>query len=162
MKVFIDMKLISTDGIELTFQIINYEFPKIKNGIDSNWLKLNIQIKGRGLSINETNPCLLTNELDELTRWLMKLMLGKLETNQYWESLEGNFTFEFGGVKENVFLLKIYLRDNLSVELSRYSLDFLYTDKELSKLIQSLIKFQKKFPVRDKSNIIPPPLPPRK
>ncbi len=156
--IFIDMKLKSTDRTELTFLIVSYEFPNIKSGIDSNWLKLNLQIKGRGINLNETDPCLLTTELNDLVRWLMRLMLGNIETNQYWETLKGNITFEFGGKKENVFLLRIYPRDNFSVGITPFSLEFMYTDRELSKLIQSLIKFQKKFPVRDKLNTLPPPL----
>jgi hypothetical protein len=157
--IFIDMKLTSTDKIELTFLIVGYEFPNIKNGIDSNWLKLNLQIKGRGINLNETDPCLQSSELEELIRWLMRLMLGKFEPNQYWEPIEGNITFEFGGKKENVFLLRIYPRDNFSVGITPFSLEFLYTDKELSKLIQSLIKFQRKYPVRDELNTLPPHLP---
>jgi hypothetical protein len=156
------MNLMSCDGILLKLIIIGYEFPNIKNGIDSNWLKLNLQIKGGGINLNETDPCLLTTELNDLVRWLMKLMLGNLEANQFWEPLEGNITFEFGGKKENVFLLRIYPRDNFSVGITPFWLEFLYTDRELSKLIQSLIKFQKKFPVRDELNTLPPPLIPEK
>ena len=152
------MKLTSTDGIELSFLIKGYEFPQVKSGLDSNWLKLNLQIKGRGINLNQTDPCVQSSELGELIRWLMRLMIGNLEPNQYWEPLEGNLTFEFGGKKENVFLLRIYPRENFSIGQNFFLLEFLYTDKELSKLIQSLIKFQKKFPVRDELNTLPPPL----
>jgi hypothetical protein len=153
------MKIKSIDGVLFKFEIKGYEFPLIKNGIDSNWLKLNVQIHGRGINLNETDPCIQSSELGELIRWLMRLMLGKLEPNQFWEPVEGNFTFEYGGKKENVFLLRIYPRDNFSVGLNPFSLEFLYTDKEISKLIQSLIKFQRKYPVRDELNTLPPHLP---
>jgi hypothetical protein len=83
------MKLTSTDGIELSFLIKGYEFPQVKSGLDSNWLKLNLQIKGRGINLNQTDPCVQSSELGELIRWLMRLMLGNLEPNQYWEPIKG-------------------------------------------------------------------------
>jgi len=158
MQVFIDMKLISTDGIELTFKIVGYEFPEIKKGIDSNWLKLNLEIKGRGINLNETDPSLQASELEELTRWMMRLMLGNLEPNQYWQPLKGNLTFEFGGKKENVYLLRIYTHENFSIGQNFFLLDFLYTDKELAVVVKSLTRYQRDYPVRDISNTLPPPV----
>lgn len=152
------MNLISTDGIELTFEIVGYEFPEIKNGIDSNWLKLNLEIKGRGINLNETDPSLQASELEELTRWMMRLMLGNLEVNQYWQPLEGNLTFEFGGKKENIYLIRIYTHENFSVGLNCFSLDFLYTDRELALVVKSLRRYQKDYPVRDTLNRLPPSL----
>lgn len=158
MQVFIDMKLTSTDGIELNLKILGYEFPEIKNGIDSNWLKLNLEIKGRGINLNETDPSLQASELEELTRWMMMLILGKLEVNQYWQPLEGNLTFEFGGKKENIYLIRIYTHENFSVGLNCFSLDFLYTDRELALVVKSLRRYQKDYPVRDTLNRLPPSL----
>lgn len=158
MQVFIDMKLTSTDGIELNLKILGYEFPEIENGIDSNWLKLNLEIKGRGINLNETDPSLQASELEELTRWMMRLILGKLEVNQYWQPLEGNLTFEFGGKKENIYLIRIYTHENFSVGLNCFSLDFLYTDRELALVVKSLRRYQKDYPVRDTLNRLPPSL----
>jgi hypothetical protein len=148
------MKLTSTDGIILSFHIIGYEHPKITDGIDSNWLNLNIKIKGKGINIDKTDPSLQSSELNELIRWFIKLIIGKLEPNQYWSPLEDTFTFEYGGRKENIYLIRFYPKQKFSPLTPYFQLEFLYSDKELSLLIKSLRKYEKKFPLRDKQTFI--------
>jgi hypothetical protein len=148
------MELTSTDGIQVSFQILGYEYPKINFGIDSNWLNLHLKISGKGLNIDEKDPSLQSSELNDLTRWFIKLLLGKLEPNQYWSPLEDTFTFEFGGRNENIFLIRFYPKQKFSTHTPCFCLEFLYSDKELSILIKSLRKYEKKYPLRDNQSFI--------
>jgi hypothetical protein len=148
MLVFIVMNLISTDGVKLNFKIIGYEFPEIQNGLDSNWLYLNIKIQGEGIFLNETDPSLQTTELNRLNRWFIRMMLGKLKKGETWSPLENTFTFEFIKKEGVTLYFKFHPHQMFSLK-ELFSLEFMVGEKELSKQILNLRKYERLFPTRD-------------
>ena len=142
------MNLTSTDRIELKFKIIGYEFPQIQKGLDSNWLYLNIKIQGKGIFVNETDPSLQTTELNRLSRWLMRMLLGNLKSGETWSPLENTFTFEFIKKKGTTLYFKFHPHQMFSVK-ELFWLEFMMGEKELSKQILNLRKYERLFPTRD-------------
>lgn len=144
------MNIISTDGTILKFNIDGYEFPNVNSGFDSNWLILHLLIKRNRVLLNHKDPSIQTSELLQLVRWFLKMLLGKLVPNQYWSPLEDTFSFEYIGTKEEQFEFRFYPRDVFSVGSGTpFSLEFQYSDKELARIIQTLINLSRKFPIRD-------------
>ena len=148
MIVFIVMNLISKDGVKLNFKIIGYEFPEIQKGLDSNWLYLNIKIQGDGIFLNETDPSLQTTELNRLSRWFMRMLLGNLKSGETWSPLENTFTFEFIKKEGTSINFKFYTHQMFSLK-TRKSLEFMEGEKELAKQILNLRKYERLFPTRD-------------
>jgi len=142
------MNIITKDGIELTFKIIGYEFPEITKGLDSNWLYLNIKIIGKGQFLDETDPSIQTTELNRLSRWLMRMLLGNLKSGETWSPLENTFTFEFIK-KEGVTLYFKFHPHQMFAVKELFSLEFMVGEKELAKQILNLRKYERLFPTRD-------------
>ena len=142
------MNFISTDGIELKLKIIGYEFPEIKKGLDSNWLYLNIKVFGKGQYLDKTDPSLQTTELNRLSRWFMRMLIGKLKEGETWSPLENTFTFEFVKKKGTTLNFKFYPHQMFSLKTLK-SLEFMVGEKELAKQILNLRKYERLFPTRD-------------
>ena len=133
------MKLLTTDGIQLTLRFEPFHDLKSQTLLDSNSINLKVQVIGQGITISNIFPNIQNTDINEFIKWLMKLILGKIEPYQYWEPSIPNFSFSFGGKKGDIFMLRYNSSHNLSGDIVPFSLEFLYTDKEISKFIKSLI-----------------------
>ncbi len=142
------MNILTTDGIKLNLKIIGYEFPEITKGLDSNWLYLNIKIIGKGQFLDETDPSLQTTELNRLSRWFMRMLLGNLKSGETWSPLENTFTFEYVKKEGTSINFKFYPHQMFSIK-NRESLEFMEGEKELAKQILNLRKYERLFPTRD-------------
>ena len=72
------MNLLNRKGDEFRLEIIGYQSPDILDSYwDSNWL--NVRMSGNYLSSlwSVQDPCLLTFEVENLAKWLEKLVLDK-------------------------------------------------------------------------------------
>ncbi len=86
------MLLRGTKNKSFELDIVDYQFPKIKEDYDSNWLMISIKVKGLGESWKVTDPMLLTFEVAELSQWLEDLIDNK-NSSKALDFMEPNLRF---------------------------------------------------------------------
>lgn len=73
-----DAHLTADDGTGLSLSIVGYQFPKLDTEpYDSNWLMVSLAVKHPEGSWKETDPCLLTFEVEQLADWLEAVAQGR-------------------------------------------------------------------------------------
>ena len=144
--------LFKNDECSLKLEIVNYEFPAdggAANSDDRNWLVLRATWTNEdGQIIKDTNSCLLTYELREMTAGLKVLNAG---IREYYESLFAEPYFSVVG--------QLTERDTIALEVTFYLPNTMegeetaeivceMTHAEMKELIGELDKYCAKFPDR--------------
>ena len=81
------MRLTSDDGSLFEMSVGSYQFPDIQNEpYDSNWLLIRIHVVHPRGEWTTVDPCLLTDELEDLANWFGAIAEGKAA------DVEQNFT----------------------------------------------------------------------
>jgi hypothetical protein len=84
-------------GIELSIDIVGYQFPSMHEGFDSNWLMVAGTVTHPKGSWQFTEPCLTTFELDRLATWFDGVVEGRPEPESVYftePSLEFSYVCE--------------------------------------------------------------------
>jgi hypothetical protein len=142
------MKLTSQEDTDLKFEITGYRFLELTNSVESNSLNLKIEI---GFSENRSvgkELSLEISELDNLSRWFMKILLNNLSKGETWSPLNNAFKFEFIKDTGSSHIFRFYCILIKNSDQNIEFLEFKVNDKELSKQIQHLLRYQRSFPAR--------------
>ena len=143
--------LFKNEEASLKLDIINYEFPPDGGepaSDDRNWLVLRATwINEDGLIIKDSNSCLLTYELQEMTAGL-KVVKAGLKQRYESEFLEPYFMLSAEAVEDGFrffvsFTLPNTLEDEEVAELYAHM-----TAEEMTTLIEERARLVKKFPDR--------------
>lgn len=143
--------LFKNDSESLQLDIVNYEFPAdggAPGSDDRNWLVLRATWKTEDGIVKDTNSCLLTYELREMTAGLKVLNAG---IREYYESLFAEPYFSVVG--------QLTERDTVALEVTFYlpntmegdetaEIECEMTHEEMKELIGELDKLCAKFPDR--------------
>jgi hypothetical protein len=142
------MKLTSQEDTDLKFEITGYRFLEPTKSVKSNSLNLKIEIGNSNNLLVGKELSLEIPELDNLTRWFMKILLNNLSNGETWSPLNNAFKFEFikNTGSSQIFRFYCILIKNSGQNIE--FLEFKVIDKELSKQIQHLLKYQRSFPAR--------------
>lgn len=144
--------LFKNDECSLKLEIVNYEFPAdggTANSDDRNWLVLRATwINEDGQITKDTNSCLLTYELREMTAGLKVLNAG---IRDYYESFfaEPYFALTAQASGNDTFFVDVsfYLPNTMDGEETA-ELECEMTHGQMKELIEELDKYCARFPDR--------------
>jgi len=144
--------LFKNDEASLELGIVSYEFPEDSGAPDSddrNWLVLRGTYTDEdGLVIRDSNSCLLTFELKELTAGLKVLKAG-IRDSYDSDFSEPYFLFSARTEVENRYIVDVsFTLPNTMEDIENAELSCVMTTAELSALIDELDTLCKKFPDR--------------
>lgn len=143
--------LFRNDDASLKLEILRYEFPADAGQYDSddrNWLVMRGTYTEDGNIIKDTNSCLLTYELREMTAGLKVVKAGLREAYES-EFSEPYFMLSArpGGAGEwRVFVS--FALPNTMEDVDVAELDCVMTDAEMTALVEELDALCEKFPDR--------------
>src|SRR3989344_5041802 len=150
------MKLTNIKDSSFEMNVKSYESPDIINDeYDSNWLNINLKVKGLKKPWQVTDNCLLNWEILELIHWLEDIMINK-ENNKKIYFIEPNLRF----VKTKKTIDNAYIRIYFELEarpkwaVSNVAgqddlwIDLTPSQNELRNAIMDLKKQLRKYPIR--------------
>ena len=143
--------LFKNEEASLKLDIINYEFPPDGGepaSDDRNWLVLRATwINEDGLIIKDSNSCLLTYELQEMTAGL-KVVKAGLKQRYESEFLEPYFMLSAEAVEDGFRFFVSFTLPNTMEDEDVAELYADMTSEEMTGLIEELDRLVKKFPDR--------------
>jgi len=143
--------LFKNEEASLKLDIINYEFPPDGGepaSDDRNWLLLRATwINEDGLIIKDSNSCLLTYELQEMTAGL-KVVKAGLKQRYESEFLEPYFMLSAEAVEDGFRFFVSFTLPNTMEDEDVAELYAHMTAEEMTTLIEELDRLVKKFPDR--------------
>jgi len=143
--------LFKNEEASLKLDIINYEFPPDGGepaSDDRNWLLLRATwINEDGLIIKDSNSCLLTYELQEMTAGL-KVVKAGLKQRYESEFLEPYFMLSAEAVEDGFRFFVSFTLPNTMEDEDVAELYADMTSEEMTVLIEELDRLVKKFPDR--------------
>lgn len=143
--------LFKNEEASLKLDIINYEFPPDGGepaSDDRNWLVLRATwINEDGLIIKDSNSCLLTYELQEMTAGL-KVVKAGLKQRYESEFLEPYFMLSAEAVEDGFRFFVSFTLPNTMEDEDVAELYAHMTAEEMTTLIEELDRLVKKFPDR--------------
>ena len=143
--------LFKNEEASLKLDIINYEFPPDGGepaSDDRNWLVLRATwINEDGLIIKDSNSCLLTYELQEMTAGL-KVVKAGLKQRYESEFLEPYFMLSAEAVEDGFRFFVSFTLPNTMEDEDVAELYANMTSEEMAILIEELDRLVKKFPDR--------------
>lgn len=143
--------LFKNEEASLKLDIINYEFPPDGGepaSDDRNWLVLRATwINEDGLIIKDSNSCLLTYELQEMTAGL-KVVKAGLKQRYESEFLEPYFMLSAEAVEDGFRFFVSFTLPNTMEDEDVAELYADMTSEEMTVLIEELDRLVKKFPDR--------------
>ena len=143
--------LFKNEEASLKLDIINYEFPPDGGepaSDDRNWLVLRATwINEDGLIIKDSNSCLLTYELQEMTAGL-KVVKAGLKQRYESEFLEPYFMLSAEAVEDGFRFFVSFTLPNTMEDEDVAELYADVTSEEMTGLIEELDRLVKKFPDR--------------
>ncbi|BAK98935.1 hypothetical protein OBV_17370 [Oscillibacter valericigenes Sjm18-20] len=144
--------LFKNDEARLELEIVNYEFSEdsgAPDGDDRNWLVLRgTYTTEDGLIIKDSNSCLLTSELNELTAGLKVLKSGIRDIYDS-DFSEPYFLLSARSEVDGRYVVDVsFTLPNTMEDIENAELRCVMTTAELSTLIDELDTLCKKFPDR--------------
>jgi hypothetical protein len=88
------MKFICTNAQFVELKVLGYQFPKISNNDDDDWLVIYINVKSNKLHWNATDSAITTFELQMLINWFKNISNNKIEKYKRMDFMEPNLSFE--------------------------------------------------------------------
>ncbi|MEG1593142.1 MAG: hypothetical protein RR350_01945 [Oscillibacter sp.] len=144
--------LFKAQDSSLQLEISHYEFPAdggTPGSDDRNWLVLRGTYTEGDLVVKDSNSCLLTYELREMTAGLKVLNAG-IKDAYGSDFVEPFFEVSAQAAGEDCFALDVsFALPNTLEDLDTAEFSGLLTRKELTDLIEELDKACEKFPDRD-------------
>jgi hypothetical protein len=88
------MLFVGTNGARFELTVVGYQFPDLHDeGLDSNWLEIEIEVVSPRGSWSCTDPTLLTDEIESLASWLEAIAAAQPHEPEI-SFLEPNLCFE--------------------------------------------------------------------
>lgn len=144
--------LFKNDGASLKLEIVNYEFSRdsgAPNSDDRNWLVLRAAYTDEdGLVIKDSNSCLLTFELEELTAGLKVLRAGIRDAYES-DFSEPYFLLSARADGAGQYALDVsFTLPNTMEDIENAEISCTLSDAELGALIDELDGLCRRFPSR--------------
>ncbi|MDR1220242.1 MAG: hypothetical protein LBK73_11640 [Treponema sp.] len=143
---------INNQFIELS--VIGYQFSKITDEWNSNWLLVHINVKSNEKHWNKTDPAITTFELKWLIDWFKNISENKIEKYKRMDFTEPNISFELlNDFESNIKQIKINFMaefNPISDVGTEYSIELNATNKQLKKYAEDLEIELNKYPERVK------------
>lgn len=143
--------LFRNEDTSLQLDIVNYEFPADGGAPDSddrNWLVLRATYREEGRVIKDSNSCLLTYELREMTAGLKVLGAG-IKAEYTADFVEPYFSLALQADGAESFLAEVaFALPNTLEDLDVAEVETRMTKAELTALVDELDALCKKFPDR--------------
>ena len=142
--------LFKNEDASLKLEVVCYEFPAdggVPGSDDRNWLVLRATYTEDGLVIKDSNSCLLTYELREMTAGLKVLNAG---IRDLYDSgfVEPYFSLS-AGAEDDGFLVDVsFAMPNTMEDLDTAEIEVFMTKAEMEALIDELDGLCRKFPDR--------------
>ena len=144
--------LFRNDEASLKLEILRYEFPADGGQFDTddrNWLVLRGTYAEDGLVIKDTNSCLLTYELRELTAGL-KVVRAGIRASYESEFSEPYFMISAAPAGEGTYTVWVsFALPNTLEDVDVAEVECVMTDAELGALIDELDALSERFPDRN-------------
>ena len=143
--------LFKNEDASLKLDIVSYELPADDGAPDSddrNWLVLRATwVNEDGLLIKDSNSCLLTYELQEMTAGL-KVVRAGLKQRYESEFMEPYFMLSADAVEDGYRFFVSFTLPNTMEDEDVAELYAHMTEEEMTALIEELDRLVKKFPDR--------------
>ena len=144
--------LFKNDEVSLKLEILRYEFPADGGQYDTddrNWLVMRGTYTEDGLIIKDTNSCLLTYELREMTASLKVVRAGIKESYQS-EFAEPYFMLSAAPAGAGKYAVWVsFALPNTMEDVDVAEVDCVMQDTELAALIEELDALCERFPDRN-------------
>lgn len=144
--------LFQNEEVSLKLEILRYEFPADGGQYDSddrNWLVMRGTYTEDGLIIKDTNSCLLTYELREMTAGL-KVMKAGIKGSYESDFSEPYFMLSAAPDGEGGYTVFVsFALPNTMEDVDVAELECVMTDPELTALLDELDALCEKFPDRN-------------
>ena len=143
--------LFQGEDASLKLEVVAYEFPAdggSRDSDDRNWLVLRGTYTEEGITVKDTNPCLLTFELRELSAGLKVLRSG-VRDSYGSDFVEPYFEVTAESDGEGGFLVAVsFAMPNTMEDLDTAEVECTMTEQELRALIEELDALAEKYPDR--------------
>jgi hypothetical protein len=151
------MKIEINKELSIYFTVKGYQFPGMTDdpyGYDMNWLNIEVKIKKGNKSWSQTDPFLLTFEIQGLAVWLQDI--GK-HRGEEWFCLE-NMLFikniESPDVPDGSYRLQLKMNDLKVLTDAGYNVfEKEFTSQEIAELVRELEKTLSRYPIRGDERI---------
>ena len=144
--------LFRNDEVSLKLEVLRYEFPADAGQYDSddrNWLVMRGTYTEDGLIIKDTNSCLLTYELREMTGGL-KVLQGGLKDAYASNFVEPYFELAAERSGEGEYQVSVsFALVNTMEDVDMAEVECVMTDADMKALLAELDVLCEKFPDRD-------------
>ena len=144
--------LFKNEEASLKLEVWNYEFPADggdPGSDDRNWLVMRCTYTEDGLIIKDTNSCLLTYELREMTGGL-KVLQGGLKDAYASNFVEPYFELAAERSGEGEYQVSVsFARVNTMEDVDMAEVECVMTDADMKALLAELDVLCEKFPDRD-------------
>ena len=139
--------LLQNEGASLTLEVWNYERPDAF-GAEGAWLVLRtLYQEVDGVTIRDSNSCLRTEELQEMTAGLKVLAAGIRD--RYESDFQEPYFLLNAAAEEEGFRVQVsFVLVNTMEDLDAAEIEVRFTKEDLSQLIDELDGLCRKFPVR--------------
>lgn len=146
--------------ITLSFDIVDYQFPEITQGSDSDWLNVAMHLQQGDKAFDVIDPAIEAKDLPELLKWFKALSERKLPEYATIHFIEPCFSFEFYNCKETTVRIGVHLACEMRPDFyldqlvyqpeddEDYIIVFDLTDKDFADIIHSLENTINQFPIR--------------
>lgn len=102
------MLFVGTSGTRFELTVVDYQFPDLhEEGLDSNWLEIKLDVVSPQGSWSNTDPTLLTDELESLASWLEAIAAAQPHDPEI-SFLEPNLCFELRDEAADNLTLRVW------------------------------------------------------
>ena len=144
--------LFQNEGVSVKLEVLRYEFPADggdPGSDDRNWLVMRCTYTEDGLIIKDTNSCLLTYELREMTGGL-KVLQGGLKDAYASNFVEPYFELAAERSGEGEYQVSVsFALVNTMEDVDMAEVECVMTDADMKALLAELDVLCEKFPDRD-------------
>ena len=130
--------------------ITGYEFPRIVEGYDANWVYVDIEVAICQRTWKSHDPCLLTQDVIRLGQWFEQIRLGKPLPYRTF-ICDMDIEFQYKGLREMAHHFRVWFRWGCLPKWfkgSKFGIDIVATNNDLSNVIQKLEEAAQRFPPR--------------
>jgi len=144
--------LFQNEEVSVKLEVLRYEFPAdggVPGSDDRNWLVMRCTYTEDGLIIKDTNSCLLTYELREMTGGL-KVLHGGLKDAYASSFVEPYFELAAERSGEGEYTVSVsFALVNTMEDVDMAEVECIMTDADMKTLLAELDVLCEKFPDRD-------------
>jgi len=151
------MRIEFNKELSIYFKVKGYQFPNMTDdpyGYDMNWLNIEVTIKRGNKSWSQTDPFMLTLEIEELADWLNNI---KDHIGDQWFCME-NILFiksiESAVIPDGSCQLRLEINALHKLEESGCMVfEKIFTSREIAEIVRELKEVLSQFPIRGDSRI---------